>query len=169
MDILEFAMQMELDGKEFYLRGAESTKEPNLKKVFEMLAEEEERHYRFFQKLQKGDASAEGELDPGGSDTMGESKTLFKQLADKGATTLVGSDARSLWQKAREIEEKSERLYREKADEESDEAKKKLLNRIADEEQNHIYLVDNVLVYLRDPEQFRDSQQFKNFMSWEGH
>lgn len=169
MDILEFAMQMELDGKEFYLRGAESTREQNLKKIFEMLADEEERHYRFFQKLQRGDVAAEEELDAGGPGTMDASKTLFRQLADRGATTLVGSDARSLWQKAREIEEKSEKLYRDKADEETDENRKKLLNRIADEEQNHIYLVDNVLVYLRDPEQFRDSQQFKNFMSWEGH
>jgi rubrerythrin len=162
-------MQMELDGKEFYLRGAQSTREQNLKKIFEMLAEEEERHYRVFRKLLEGDAGAESELDTGGAAAMDASKTIFKQLADRGATTLVGSDARSLWQKAREIEEKSEKLYRDRADEEKDEGRKRLLNRIADEEKSHIYLVDNVLVYLRDPEQFRDSQQFKNFMSWEGH
>ena len=50
MDILEFAMKMELDGKAFYDKHARRTSDNDLKRIFKLLSEEEERHYQFFKK-----------------------------------------------------------------------------------------------------------------------
>ena len=66
------------------------------------------------------------------------------------------------------IEEDSEKLYREQAGRETDEKRQALLNRIADEEKSHIYLIDNMIHYLADPQGFALSQQFAQFKSWEG-
>ena len=73
-----------------------------------------------------------------------------------------------MWAEAIKVEEKSEKLYREAAEKETSEARRTLLNRIADEEKNHIYLIDNIVQFLADPEGFQSSARFKSFMSWEG-
>ena len=67
-----------------------------------------------------------------------------------------------------EIEEKAESFYREKADAEKSDEQRRLLNLIADEERNHVYMIDSILTYLKFPEAFSDSAQFKNFQSLEG-
>lgn len=59
-------------------------------------------------------------------------------------------------------------MYREAAGNETDDKRRKLFEKIADEEKNHIYLVDNMLSFTKDPSSFMASAQYKNFMSWEG-
>lgn len=54
MDIIEFAMQMELDGMAFYEKNAATSSDPELKKMLTMLAEEEQRHFNFFKRLKEG-------------------------------------------------------------------------------------------------------------------
>jgi len=169
MDIIEFAIQMELDGKAFYENGAAATQNPELKKVLVTLAKEEEKHYRVFKSLAEGDPAAAEDTLGGKSDVPGLTKSVFRKLTESGVESLGGDDAQALWQSALEIEEKSERMYREAADQEKDGTRKRLLHRIADEEKNHIYLCDNMLAFAKDPSSFVASAQYKNFMSWEGH
>ncbi len=54
MDVLDFAMQMELDGKAHYERLEEMTPVAGLKKVFSILAADEEKHYEVMEELKKG-------------------------------------------------------------------------------------------------------------------
>ena len=51
MDVIKFAMQMELDGKKFYEQAAEAAPTKELKDIFLYLAEEEDRHFKFFHSL----------------------------------------------------------------------------------------------------------------------
>lgn len=167
MSILDFAMQMELDGKAFYEAGAAKMTEPELKKILLTLAEEEEKHYRFFKKLKSlGTEPARLELTQVPT-TFSANRNLFQQMADRKGKPL-GADVRAVWTEALKIEEKAERLYREEAARESDAGKRRLLELIADEEKTHVYLIDNMLAYMIDPESFLDSNQYKSFMSWEG-
>ncbi len=167
-DIFSFAMQMELDGKAFYEKGADSTDNESLKKIFQQLAEEEHRHYHVFKKLQAGETSdPSADLAPKGS-TVNSVKNIFREMTESGRDTLAGDSSRTLWQEAREVEIKSEKLYRDAADRQADSHRRKMLNLIADEEKNHIYLIDNMLAFLTDPSGFASSQDYKNFMSWEG-
>ena len=169
MDPLEFAMQMERDGKAFYEKAAADAPNAEVKKILLTLAEEEERHYRIFRSLREGSTvAARREMD-NRAETVTIARNLFQQMADKGETTLYGEDARAVWKEAQKIEKKSEDMYREEAAKTTDEDRRELLGRIADEEKNHIYLIDNMLSFMTDPQSFVDSTQYKNFMSWEGH
>jgi rubrerythrin len=168
MDIFEFAMQMELDGQAFYEKGAAATDNPELKKIFLTLAEEEQRHYRIFKNLKEGQLGAAKEFAANRAKTVSITKNLFQKMTEEGKNSLFGDDARALWKEAIGIEEKSEKMYREAATKEKDPERKKLLNGIADEEKNHIYLIDNMLSFMNDPQTFVESNQVASFKSWEG-
>jgi rubrerythrin len=60
-------------------------------------------------------------------------------------------------------------MYADEAEKQSDPERKDLLNKLADEERTHIYLIDNILTFLKDPKGFQQSQDYRTFMSWEGH
>ncbi len=167
MSVIEFAMQMELDGRDFYLRSAENVSQPELKEILKYLADEENRHYNFFKRLHDGQtAAAEEELDA--RTPLRETKNVFVKLSEEGKEKEFGDGARKVWLEAMSIEEKSVDLYTTEADKETDADRKALLNRIAAEEQNHVYLIDNVLSFMTDPGEFIESQKFAKFKSWEG-
>lgn len=168
MDIIKFAMQMERDGQAFYEKGAAATDNPGLKKVLATLAEEEEKHFRIFQSMAEGNLSEATNGLAEKSETVAVIHSVFQQMVDDGVESLVGDDVRALWEEASRIEEKSEAMYRDAAGNEADDERRKLFEKIADEEKNHIYLVDNMLSFIRDPSSFMASAQYKNFMSWEG-
>ncbi len=167
MDVFDYAMKMELDGKAFYEKGADSTDNPQIKKIFRTLAEEEHRHFNIFKKMKAGEKADSSDLAPKGT-TVLTVKNVFQEMVDAGKKSLEGDTTRDLWKEAIEIERKSEKLYRDAAAEEKDEKRREMLNLIADEEKNHIYLIDNMISFLTDPESFLASQNYKNFKSWEG-
>jgi rubrerythrin len=167
-DVLDFAIQMELDGRMFYLKGAESTEDEALKKIFRKLADEEYRHYHIFKKLKDGDtAGAVAEM-KNGAPSLSETQTLFKEMTDAGIDTLAGDTEREIWAEARAVEEKTVKLYAEEAEKTSDPERKRLLEMLADEERSHVYLIENILGFLKDPEGFAASRNYASFMSWEG-
>lgn len=167
-DIIAYALQMERDGQTFYENSAAETADTDLKQILLYLAEEEQRHYRFFQRLQEGNVAAAEAALAGGALSLGETKSLFRQMVDAKTKPNVGHGARSVWQDALKIEERVEKLYRDHAAAESDPGRQALLHRIADEEKNHVYLIDNMLSFLADPSGFADSANYKNYLSWEG-
>ncbi len=89
MDIIRFAMQMELDGQAFYEKGAAATDNPQLKEVLLTLAEEEQKHYRVFKSMSDGDlAAAESSLGKK-SGTPALTKSVFQQMAEGNVETLA--------------------------------------------------------------------------------
>lgn len=168
MDIIKVAMQMELDGQAFYEKGAAATDNPELKKVLLTLAEEEQKHFQVFQQMAEGNLSEAAASLGEKSETPNVIKSVFQQMVDDGVESLGGDDVRALWEAASVIEEKTEAMYREAATNETDNERRVLLEKIADEEKSHIYLVDNMLSFVKDPSSFLASAQYKNFMSWEG-
>ncbi len=169
MDIFEFAMQMEMDGQAFYESQAAATKDKELKKILLMLAEEEQQHYNYFKRMASGETELPISEMRGNLGTLDKVKNIFTEMSRKPSEAGFGDDERSIWREALKIEEKAEKFYREKAAEEKNETKKRLLDLIADEEQRHIYMIDGVLSYLKFPDDFAQSAQFKNFQSLEGH
>jgi len=169
MDIFEYAMKMEIDGKKYYEEHAAKTKSPELKEILLTLAEEETRHFNFFKKMKEGELEqAVNELKTKTS-TIKTVNNIFVELSENNDKLTFDKDVVSVWTEALRIEEKSEQFYRDKAKEEKNARRKELLNAIADEEQKHIYMIDGILTYLKHPDTFAESSQFKNFQSLEGH
>jgi len=168
MDILDFAMKMEQDGMAFYKEHADKSTDPDLKKIFTTLVEEEARHYQIFKKL-KEDPSLISDVDVTAPENLKTVQNIFEQMSHKTEPKTFGDDVVSVWTEALRIEEKARAFYRNKAETESDPERKKLLDTLAAEENRHVYMIDGVLMYLKDPQAFAQSAQFSNFMSLEGH
>ncbi len=166
MDVIKFAMQMELDGFKFYEQAAKAAPTKELKEIFNYLAEEENRHFKFFHSMSKGNAGeARKSLV---SPSLGKSKNIFVEMIEQNAQTEFSDEVRQAWREAREIEEKAVAMYSAEAEKESDPTRKGLLQEIAEEERRHVYLIENVLNFLTDPQGFAASQQYSSFKSAEG-
>jgi hypothetical protein len=167
MDIADFAMKMELDGKAYYEKQAAQTTNPELRKMLLTLAEEEGYHYRFFKMMKENPANlASARLS--GADTLGQVKNIFEDMARLTDQTPFGDDVLSAWAEARRVEEKSAAFYHDQATAETDPGRSALLEQIAEEERNHILMIDGIMIFLKQPTAFADSAQFKNFLSLEG-
>ncbi len=55
MDIYEFAMQMEKDGRKFYLDLAKKTSNTGLKNILTMMADSEAKHYNVLLRMKRND------------------------------------------------------------------------------------------------------------------
>lgn len=168
MNVIEYALQMELDGRDFYRRSAQAAPNSELRKILLNLADEEDRHYQFFKKLKEGDDTSAASALMAKSHISSANRTIFKELAEQGKQASFTGELRQVWTEALKIEEQVEQMYRKEAGKESDPARKKLYNLIADEEKSHVYLIDNILSFLADPQGFTESSRFKSFLSWEG-
>ena len=56
MDVFEFAMKMELDGKEWYEKAAAQTTDGALKNILLEMAADEQKHYEVFKAYRDGSA-----------------------------------------------------------------------------------------------------------------
>jgi len=168
MDIVDFALKMEQDGKAYYEELSGKTTDPELKRILTLLAEEEQRHYNYFMRLKENPSDTSGGAELMGSQTLENVKNLFETMAESKDKKPMGEDVVSAWTKALRTEEEAKAFYEEKAAGEPDEEKKKLLLKIAKEEHNHIHMIDGVLMYVKAPAAFAESAQFKNFRSLEG-
>ena len=169
MNIIEFALKMELDGKAFYMKHAAATRDPELREILDTLAEEEERHYQFFRTFKDHPDHPPSVDDFSLPETVGHIQNIFQEMSEQGEGKQFGNQVISDWAEALRIEEKAVKFYQDQAGKESDPARKQLLLWFAQEEVKHVHMIDGVLMYLRQPETFAHSAQFKNFMSLEGH
>lgn len=155
-DIFEFAKKMEMDGKANYLEHKEKISNPAIKRILQMLADEEQNHYDIFDAMQKG---ADVELEP---IDLKEVKNVFQEMKDKGEGFDVSGDEVDFYEKAKEVEKNSEELYRKKAEELEDEHMKAKVNEIADEEHRHMLLMQDLIDFIRQPQQWVENAEFNH-------
>ena len=152
MNVFEFGMQMELDGKAFYEKMAENAENSAVKKILTELAQDEQKHYNIFKKFRDGDLSGLQDIQNSGTSALAKAKNVFQQIAAEDKT--FSNDVKAAWKEAQEVEKKSEDFYREKATEADTDEGKKALNLIADEEAKHWTLIEHVIQYLDQPNRY---------------
>lgn len=158
MNIFEFAMKMEEDGRAFYLERAEKAELPELKKILTELADDELKHYKIF-KTMNANEKAEYREDQK-TTILSTTKNVFEALKSDGQKHVFDGDVRDFWEKALDVEKKSEKLYREKANELDDDNYKNILNKIADEERRHQLIIENVMQFLDRPTQWLENAEW---------
>jgi rubrerythrin len=166
MNVFDFAMQMEQDGRAYYENLAEQAENAVLKQILINLAEDEIKHYNLFKKMRDGDISAVADMEATGTRVLENAKNVFQEMDQNATSAGFTDDIIAAWGKARDVEKKSEDFYREKADEESDENKKNVIIRIADEEHKHWLLIENVINFLKRPGQWLEDAEWNNFESF---
>ena len=137
LDILKQAILLEKRGKAFYQNAASNTADPDVKKVFQIMADEEEDHVKFLAQQYKTYQS-EGHFDatvmethPGG--------TVADQVFSENLTNKINAasfEAAAI-SAAIDMENRAIAAYSERAENAEDEEEKKFYGWLADWEKGH--------------------------------
>ncbi|PLX48232.1 MAG: hypothetical protein C0613_11640 [Desulfobulbaceae bacterium] len=154
MNMFDFAVQMEKDAETLYLKMAAEAPVEGIKKVLQMLAEEEARHRFAIEQLQK-----KQEVSPTKGVAL-EIKTVFNELRHDKSIIQISEDALDDYQKALKIEEKGIQFYKEQFAKAGDEATAKLFEVLMKQESYHYKTVENVLEMVRKPQWWVEDAEF---------
>ena len=158
MDLFDYAMQVEADGKAYYENLATQTSVPGLKTIFTSLAEDEQKHYEIFQQLKASGAV------PAMRETtiLAHTQNVFAKLP-REVTSLSGLEGTlAAYQQAMKVEADSFRFYESAASKENNPATKKLLLKIAEEEHKHFTVLENVYHFVKAPSEYLAWGEFSN-------
>ncbi len=164
MNIFDFAMQMELDGKAFYEEQAARAELPELRDILLQLAADEQRHYNIFKAMKEGKSvAAEHQVQ---TEILESVKNVFENLKSQKKEFAFAEGSQKVWQEAQDVEKKSEDFYRQKADEVTEDEQKLFLNRIADEERKHWVTIENVIQFLDRPNHWLENAEWSNLENY---
>lgn len=157
MDIFDFALKMELDGKKYYEKLAADTPVAGLATIFTRLATDEQKHYDVIQNLKAG---VTGKMYD--TTVLEDTKNLFQEMVKDKA--IAGSMKKDLdgYRHAMKIEEGSIRFYEDAARKEKSKETSELLQKIAGEEQKHFNIMENIYDFVLKPEYFLEWREFSN-------
>ena len=138
LNILKTAILLEKRGRAFYQKVAETATNPAVKEFFEMMAVEEAHHTKILAD-QFSSVKAEGKFSSGTYDAGSRSELvskilstdIMKKIESAGFESAAISGAISM-------EEKAERIYRERAENAADPEEKKLYEWLAKWEAEHL-------------------------------
>ncbi|HHT67688.1 MAG TPA: ferritin family protein [Firmicutes bacterium] len=150
MHPLEYAMQIEVQGKEFYLKQASLMEDSGFREIFEGLAADEEKHYELLKQMKDS-----GLYDYEGSQMSDRAPLLF---IDSSSKEKIPQEKRpsyiTIYQQAVEFEEKSIDLYGELAREATSEREREVFLTLEREEEGHRAVLWRVLEFLQRPEEY---------------
>ena len=161
MNPYQYAMNLEEEGKKFYLEQAAKMTDPTLKKIYEELAADEQRHFAIFKAMLEGKAADVKAAFK--TDILKTTKRVFQELKDsKQKLGDYPSDVREAWIHARDIEDNAEGFYKEQAAKATSEKEKNTWLMIASEEHKHYVAMDNVVNFIDRPNQWLEDAEWSN-------
>ena len=155
VDIFEYAMQMEKDGENFYRDLAVKSSSQGVTRILTMLADDEVKHYNIIKAIAE-------EAGPEMTETtiLADAKNVFAHMEE---TAFSFEEMQiDLYHQAQEIEQRSQAFYEEKAEQVADPAAQKILLKIADEEQRHYFLLDNIIEFMNRPINWIEDAEFNH-------
>ncbi len=163
MDIFEFAMEKEKYSEEFYRDLAGRTNHAGLRNILTMLADEEAKHYRTVEQMKAG-TPREITQTP----ILEHARDIFEKMRGGTKEFDFNINEADLYRRACEFEEKSRRFYLEKAEEVEDPAQKDIFRRLAQEEEKHLFLMENLRSFVSRPETFLENAEIYHFNDYVG-
>ncbi|MHC4153629.1 MAG: ferritin-like domain-containing protein [Planctomycetota bacterium] len=155
MDIFEFAMQKEKLSEDYYRQLAAQTDNTGLKRIFNMLADEEAHHFSVVDQMR---SKVPDKLS--GTDVLSEAKEVFARMREDTKKFDFDAGQVETYKKARDIEEESRKFYLQKADEVEDPSQKGIFRKLAEEEKKHYFLLDNIIEFVCQPETWLENAEF---------
>jgi rubrerythrin len=155
MDIFQFAMEKEKYSEDYYRQLAAKADNKGLQKIFNMLAGEEAKHYSAVEQMKSKIPERVSD-----TDVLSDANDIFEQM--KGATDKFNFEANHVetYKKAQDIEKDSREFYLQKADEVQDHCQKGIFKRLAEEENKHYFLLENIITFVSRPQQWLENAEF---------
>ena len=158
MDIFKFAMEKEKFSEDYYRRLAGKTTHKGLKNICNMLADEENKHYKIVEQMSKK-ISAKVAHTP----ILSNAKEIFERMRESTEKFNFDISELELYQKARDIETESRNFYLEKSEQVVDAGQKEIFQKLADEEQKHFILLDKICDFVARPRWFLENAEMYRF------
>ena len=155
MDIYKYAMQMEVDGRDFYLDMMKKTNNKGLKNILTMMADSEAKHYNVILDMQKNDKT-EFSAD---TEVLTNVKNIFMKMKEEKDIDVDVSQA-EFYKKALKTEADARKFYLERADEEEDSHRKEIFLNLAEEERKHCVLLENMIGFVSQPADWLENPEW---------
>ena len=155
MDIFEYALQMEKDGENFYRRIAEKAGSAGVRTIVTMLADEEVKHYKAIEGIRQGRSGQMAE-----TTILDDARNVFVQMKDERDEFAADQEQVELYQKARQIEKRSQQFYEEKAGQAGRTDQRQLFEQLAAEEAKHYFLLGSLIDFISRPKQWLENAEW---------
>ncbi|MHC4193081.1 MAG: ferritin-like domain-containing protein [Planctomycetota bacterium] len=155
MDIFQFAMEKEKYSQDYYRQLATKTDNKGLQRIFNMLADEEAKHYTVVEQMKS--KAPEKVCD---TNVLSDAKDIFKQMKEAADTSSFDAGQIETYKKAQEIEKDSREFYLQKADEVEDSRHAAIFRQLAQEESKHYFLLDNMIEFVSRPQRWLENAEF---------
>ncbi len=155
MNVYEYAMNVEKDGEAYYKELASRSPNAGLKKVFNLLADAEVKHYQVFKSMRDKDGQDFKALD-----ISTDTKTIFETLKAEKNSVDFNLDEVKFYEEAIKREDDSYRFYLNKANELENEEEKTVFMNIAQEEIKHKSILEDILAFIQEPTNWVGSAEF---------
>jgi len=154
MNIFEFAMEKEKYSEDYYRQLAGKSNNKGLETVFNMLADEEAKHYKIVSDMKEGVAPDLAEMT-----VLSDAKGVFAKMRESAQDFDFDVSQTELYRKAQKIEKQSQDFYLEKANE-VEKTQKEIFLRLAEQEKKHYFLLENIIDFVSKPETWLENAEF---------
>lgn len=153
IDALKYAIQMEIDGKAFYLKSSQESGNELGRKLLESLAQAEDYHRKTFEQIFTTFSNKQGwpmvDFKVDGGRTM---RTIFaKEIAKKPPQIKPAKSELDAVQKAQEMEAKSYDFYHARSEQAESAVEREFFEMVAAEEREHQLVLNDYSEFLRNP------------------
>jgi rubrerythrin len=157
MNVFDFALKMEEDGKAYYEKLAAESSTRELQEIFSLLADAERSHHAALLARKNGVPHAKAE-----STVLENSKNIFRKLLEMKEMHdqfKVDTDG---YRHAIKAEEESISFYEKAAAKEENEDARNLLLMLAEEEKEHLSIIENIYEFVEAPRTYLAWGEFSN-------
>jgi len=155
MNIFEFAIEKEQLSEQYYRHLAQQAPHKGLVSILTMLADEEHGHVEVVSKMKEGVS-----VEVADTILLTNAKTIFAKMRQSKEKFKFGSSQIDLYKKAQDIEKESRSFYRQKAKESENPSHKAIFNTLAEEENKHYFLLENIIEFVSRPQTWLENAEF---------
>ena len=163
MNIFEFALEKEKFSEEYYRDLANRANHVGIKNILTMLADEEAKHYRTIEQMRT-------ETPEQVTDTplLERAREVFEKMRVSPRKFSFPVTEAELYRRACKIEEQSKKFYLERAEKAQDPGQQQVFKILAQEEDKHLYLMENIYSFVSRPETFLENAEMYHFNDYVG-
>ena len=153
LEPLRIALKLEIEGKQFFLEAASTTKSRLARQTFEFLAAEEDRHIEQIENMCKSIEGTGGKnlLDAGVSNADQKLTEFNNKLAELRDEIQSAEDDTSAYRMALKFENGAEEFYAKMMNESDNPRVKKFYKWLIEEEEMHSRLLKSCIKFIDDP------------------
>lgn len=161
MNAIDYALKLETDGKAYYEKQASCSADPQLKQLFEMLAEDEQRHYEIIKGFKDRNYNYRGTY------TFKTTRNMFSEMLNDEKCFEIAATNLDAYEHAVEMEKESVKLYLDQAKVVNDPSEKEILIKLAAEENKHQIILENLMDFIRKGKDWTESPEFSRLEEWD--